>query len=209
MRAHYTAPGGRPADSDTPEGASWNPTAGRGGRNRMGDGMLATLVVLAALSALGIWLYNRLVADRNTVLASWSDIGVQLKRRHDLIPKLVDAVKAYAGYEQSTLSRVTELRVVAARTSQPGAAGKVENELSAALRQLVAVAEAYPDLKANQQFLNLMQEISVVEKDIQHARRYYNGAVKQFNVRVESVPGNLVAGLFRFVPAEYFQGDGA
>ena len=175
----------------------------------MGDGMLATLVVLAALSALGIWLYNRLVADRNTVLASWSDIGVQLKRRHDLIPMLVDAVKAYAGYEQSTLSRVTELRVVAARTSQPGAAGKVENELSAALRQLVAVAEAYPDLKANQQFLNLMQEISVVEKDIQHARRYYNGAVKQFNVRVESVPGNLVAGLFRFVPAEYFQGDGA
>ena len=170
----------------------------------MGEALLAALV---AVLALAIWLYNRLVAGRNTVLAAWSDIGVQLKRRHDLIPKLVDAVKAYSGYEQGTLTRVTELRAAAAGAARPAEAGKVESELTGALQRLIAVAESYPQLKANEQFLSLMQEISAVEKDIQHARRYYNGAVKQFNVRVESVPSNVVAGMFRFLPAEYFQAD--
>lgn len=174
----------------------------------MGEASLAALVIVPAL-ALAIWLYNRLVADRNTVLAAWSDIGVQLKRRHDLIPKLVDAVKAYSGYEQSTLTRVTELRAAAATAARPAEAGRVEGELSGALQRLIAVAESYPQLKASGQFLNLMQEISAVEKDIQHARRYYNGAVKQFNVRVESVPSNIVARAFGFLAAEYFQGDAA
>jgi LemA protein len=165
---------------------------------------------VALAFALGaVWLYNRLVADRNTVLAAWSDIGVQLKRRHDLIPKLVDAVKAYAGYEQGTVIRVTELRAAAAATTQPRDAGAAESRLTAALQSLVAVAEAYPDLKANTQYLELMREISAVEQDIQHARRYYNGAVKQFNVRVESVPSNVVARAFGFAIAEYFETDAA
>lgn len=167
------------------------------------------LIVLALLLACGIWLYNRLVHDRNTVLAAWSDIGVQLKRRHDLIPKLVDAVKTYSAYEQSTLSRVTELRTVATQAQQPGDAGRAEGELGRALGKLVAVAEAYPDLKSNQQFLNLMQEISQVEKDIQHSRRYYNGAVKRLNVRVESVPDTFIARGFGFRAAEYFDAEGA
>jgi LemA protein len=165
--------------------------------------LLAALAVLAA----GIWLFNRLVQGRAMTRAAWSDIGVQLKRRHDLIPKLVDAVKAYAEYEQATLTRVTELRATAARVTAPGEAARVEGELGGALRQLIAVAEKYPDLKANQNFLALMGEITNVEQDLQHARRYYNGAVRQYNVRAESFPGNLLAGLFKFQQAEYFGGD--
>lgn len=169
--------------------------------------MGAIWLVLAAALLGGIWLYNRLVNDRATVLAAWSDIGVQLKRRHDLIPKLVEAVKAYTGYEQSTVARVTELRAAAAQASRPGEAGRLESALGNALHGLIAVAEAYPDLKASEQYLALMRDISAVEKDIQHSRRYYNGAVKRFNVRIESVPSNVVAALFRFVPAEYFDAE--
>ena len=172
----------------------------------MGMSLLAGLAVLLAF---GVALYNRLVSDRATTRAAWSDIGVQLKRRHDLIPKLVDAVKAYAAYEQATLSRVTELRVAATRATRPGESAQAEGELGAAMRQLIAVAEKYPELKANEQYLALMQEITAVEQDLQHARRYYNGAVRQYNVRVESVPSNAVAALFRFEPAEYFGNDDA
>jgi LemA protein len=168
-------------------------------------------VLLAAIIALllgGIWLYNRLVEVRNTTLAAWSDIDVQLKRRHDLIPKLVDAVKAYAGYEQSTLTRVTELRQAAQLASEPGQASRAEGELTNALHRVFALSEAYPDLKTSEQFLSLQREITQVEQDIQHARRYYNGAVKQQNVRVESFPDNLVARTFGFGLAEYFDWDG-
>ena len=163
--------------------------------------------VLVAVLAYGIWLYNRLVHDRNTVLAAWSDIGVQLKRRHDLIPKLVDAVKAYAGYEQSTVTRLTELRAAAAQAARPADAARVERELTGALHRLIAVAEAYPDLKTSEQYLGLMREISQAEEMIQRARRYYNGTVKRFNVRVQSVPSNVVASLFRFDAAEYFDAE--
>ena len=161
-------------------------------------------IVSAGLMGYGIWLFNRLVHDRNTVLAAWSDIDVQLKRRHDLIPKLVDAVKAYAAYEQATLSQVTELRVVAKAASSPGDSARAEGALSQALERLFALSEAYPDLKASHQFLDLQNEISTVEQDIQYSRRYYNGAVKALNVRVESFPSNIVAALFRFRQAEYF-----
>lgn len=161
-------------------------------------------VLLTALLIYGIWLFNRLVHDRNTVLAAWSDIDVQLKRRHDLIPKLVEAVKAYAGYEKATLSQVTELRHAAKLADRPGESARAEGLLGQALQGLFALAESYPDLKANTQFLDLQHQISTVEGEIQYARRYYNGAVKALNVRVESFPSNIVAGLFRFRQAEYF-----
>lgn len=166
--------------------------------------MIWGFLALAALLAYAIWLYNRLVHDRNTVLAAWSDIDVQLKRRHDLIPKLVDAVKAYAAYEQATLSQVTELRHAAEASRAPAETARAEGALEQALQRLFALAENYPDLKANAQFLDLQNEVSTVEETIQRARRYYNGAVKALNVRVESFPGNLVAGLFRFRQTEYF-----
>ncbi len=171
-----------------------------------------TIALLAALVYL-IWLYNRLVHDSNTVLAAWSDIDVQLKRRHDLIPKLVEAVRAYADYEQATFSRVTELRrssaMARASSRSAGEIGQLEQRLGDAMQGLLAIAEAYPDLKTSEQFTGLQDEISEVEQAIQYARRYYNGAVKAYNVMVESFPSNLVAGVFRFRPAEYFDWEPA
>lgn len=171
------------------------------------------LVLFLAATVYAIWLYNRLVHDKNTVLAAWSDIDVQLKRRHDLIPKLVDAVQAYAGYEQATLTQVTELRrsFESARNvdQAPKAAGLAESQLTAALRGVIAIAEDYPDLKTSEQFTSLQDDISGVEDAIQYARRYYNGAVKAYNVLIESFPSNLVAATFRFRQAEYFDWEPA
>jgi LemA protein len=162
-------------------------------------------VLIAALWVWAVWLFNRLVRDRNRVLAAWSDIDVQLKRRHDLIPKLVDAVRQYAAYEQSTLNALTELR---ARSEADGGAatrGPIEHELSAGLRRLIAVAENYPELKANANFLDLQQQLSTVETDIQYARRYYNGAVRNLNTRIDSFPDLIIARLFGYRYADYFQ----
>lgn len=167
------------------------------------------VLLLATLLGYGIWLYNRLVHDRNGVLSAWSDIDVQLKRRHELIPKLIDAVKAYTQYEQATQVRVTELRSLGEQAkiagNNPGSVSEAERKLTQGLRGLLLLAEDYPDLKASDQFSSLQSDISEVERDIQFARRYYNGAVKAYNVRVESFPGNLVAGLFRFRIADYFE----
>ena len=129
---------------------------------------------------------------------------VQLKRRHSLIPNLVEAVKAYAGYEQSVLERVTGLRTAGSEASV-AERGAEESSLSQHIRQLVAVVEAYPELKASDSYLKLMQGLTEVEQHIQYARRYYNGAVRELNVRVQSFPSNLVAALFGFRPAEYFE----
>lgn len=148
-------------------------------------------------------IYNRLVARRNHALEAWSGIDVQLKRRHDLLPKLVDAVKAYSSYEESTLRGVT-----AARTNSwaPGAErSRAENAVTGSLRQLFALAEAYPDLKANQSYLELQREISGVEEQIQYARRYFNGTVRELNILVESFPSNLVAHALGFSLMEYFE----
>ncbi|RMG57822.1 MAG: LemA family protein [Gammaproteobacteria bacterium] len=166
--------------------------------------------LLAGISALLFWLvalFNRLVALRHTVRAAWSDIEVQLKRRHDLIPKLVEAVRQYAAYEQATLDQVVSLRNLSAGRTRPAERGEAEHDLEQALHRVIALAEAYPDLKANQGFLDLQQEISTVEQDLQHARRYYNGAVRQYNTRIEQFPDLLVARLFHFTPAEYFQNE--
>jgi LemA protein len=163
------------------------------------------LFLLFALLLLGIALYNRLVSLKNQTLAAWSDIDVQLKRRHDLIPKLIDAVKQYAAYEQSTLDAVTELRSRSAQLRDPHELEGLETELGQQLNRLIAVAEAYPELKANQSFLSLQKDISEVENDLQYARRYYNGSVRMLNTRIDSFPDLIIAGLFGFRHAVYFQ----
>jgi LemA protein len=153
----------------------------------------------------GIVIYNRLVRDRQLTRAGWSDIGVQLKRRHDLIPKLVDAVKQYASFEKNTLQQVTALRSQASALQSAAGQSPLESHISRALISIYALQEAYPDLKANQSFLQLQNDISAVEGDIQFARRYYNGAVRNLNTRIESFPDLLLARLFGFTPAEYFE----
>jgi LemA protein len=168
---------------------------------------IALVLLSLAAFAWAVWIYNRLVRDRNLTLASWSDIGVQLKRRHDLVPKLVDAVRAYAGYESARLEEVTRLRAEALAATRPGESARAERSLGARLAQVVAIAEAYPDLKANAQTLALLRELSAVEDQIQYARRFYNGAVRDYNVRLDSFPDLLVAQAFGFAPAEFFELD--
>ncbi len=157
-------------------------------------GVVVAYVILA---------YNRLVARRNHVLEAWSGIDVQLKRRHDLLPKLVDAVKAYTRYEEKALQDITRLRT--ATQSTGSARSQAENGLTTALRGLFALAEAYPDLKASSGYLDLQRQISDAEEQIQYARRYYNGTVRELNILVESFPGNLVARLFRYRLMDYFE----
>jgi LemA protein len=167
-----------------------------------------TLVLLAlALGAWAIFLFNRLVKARNRVRAGWGDIDVQLKRRHDLIPRLVEAVGQYARYEQATLTAVTELRARSERAARIAEIGAAETALQAQLGRLIALAEAYPDLKASERFMDLQHNLVDVEDHIQYARRYYNGAVRDLNTRVESFPDLLIARLFRFRQADYFQLD--
>ena len=166
--------------------------------------ILITVIVLA----LGVWavvLYNLLVRDRNRVLAGWSDIAVQLKRRHDLIPKLVDMVKQYMGYERATLEMVVSMRGLSEQARAISQKGEVETRLGGEIHRLIALSEQYPDLKANAQFLEIQRDISTVEDNIQYARRYYNGAVRNLNTRIGTFPDLLIARLFRYKEAEYFQ----
>lgn len=168
------------------------------------------LAFFAALVAWGVIVFNRLVRDRNRVSAAWSDIDVQLLRRHDLVPRLVEAVKAYAKYEQATMTAVTELRARSERTERLADKARLEDEMEGGLHRLIALAESYPDLKANRNFLELQEELTEVEDHLQYARRFYNGAVRLFNTRIESFPDLLIAGVFRFRQAEFFDaGDGA
>lgn len=167
------------------------------------------LVIIVALAAWGVLVFNRLVRDRNRVSAAWSDIDVQLLRRHDLVPRLVEAVKAYAQYEKATMTAVTELRARSERTERLADKARLEDQIESGLHRLIALAESYPDLKANENFLELQQELTEVEDHLQYARRFYNGAVRMFNTRIESFPDLLIAGLFRFQQAEFFDaGDG-
>ncbi len=162
--------------------------------------LVAALLVVAT-----VVIYNRLVRSRNRVSTAWSDIDVQLQRRHDLIPQLVKAVDAYAKYEKATLEAVTALRAEAMRVVEVDARGEAEQALSEGVSRLLALAESYPDLKANENFLKLQGELVETENYLQFARRYYNGSVRDYNTLTETVPSNLVAGLFRFEPREFFQ----
>lgn len=167
--------------------------------------MIWVVAALLGLAAIVAVLYNRLVRDRNRVDGAWSDIDVQLQRRHDLIPQLVEAVDQYAKYERATIEAVTALRAEAMRTTGVDALGRKEEALSSGVKRLLAVAEQYPDLKANENFLQLQRELVETEDYLQFARRYYNGSVRELNTRIETVPSNLVAGWFGFTVREYFQ----
>lgn len=165
----------------------------------------SALTGITALIVYAIVIYNRLVRDRQHTHAGWSDIEVQLKRRHDLIPKLVDAVKQYAAYEQATLDQVTALRSRASDMQAAAQQGQLETDINQGLVSIFALQEAYPELKANQSFLQLQTDISNVEAEIQFARRYYNGAVRNLNTRIETFPDLLVARMFAYQPAQYFE----
>lgn len=173
---------------------------------------MSTFIVLAAIAAAAFYavsLYNRLVKNRQMSEEGWSGIDVQLKRRADLIPNLVDTVKGYAGHERELFERVTELRAQVGKVPQGDVAerGKLEGLLSGAIGKLLAVVENYPELKANENFLELQETLGEVESEIQMSRRYYNGAVRNLNVMVESFPSNLIAGQFGFEKREYFEID--
>jgi len=155
------------------------------------------------------WTYNRLVGLGRRADGAWSDIDVQLKRRWDLVPALVETVKGYAGHEAGTLRDVTEARTRAAATVEqtPAQRGGAERSLAAAVGSVFALAEAYPDLKASQNFLGLHRSLTEVEDNVQYARRYYNAVVRDFNTLVETVPSMLVASAGGFAPRDFFQLD--
>lgn len=153
----------------------------------------------------GVSIYNRLVKNRNLVQEAWSGIDVQLKRRSDLIPNLLEAVKGYMGHERGVLDRVTDLRTLSRQAGSVGEKARTEGMLGAALGNLLAVAENYPDLKASQNFLELQRSLADIEEQLQLARRYYNGAARNLNILIGSFPSNLVAQKFKFQPVEYFE----
>lgn len=163
------------------------------------------IVILIVMGAWVVSIYNKLVKNKNIVKEGWSGIETQLKRRSNLIPNLVEAIKGYVGHEKGVLESVTEARSRTGTASTPAERGKMEGMLGAALANVFAVAEAYPELKANENFMSLHGELSSLEDEIQMARRYYNGTVRDLNVMIESFPSNIIAGSFGFVQAEFFE----
>ena len=169
--------------------------------------MSTLAIILIIVAVLIIWListFNVLVVRRNRVKESWSDIEVQLKRRYDLIPNLVNTVKGYAAHEKDVFEEVTKARAMAIGAKTPEEHGKAENMLTGALRHLFAVAEAYPQLRASENFRELQMELSDTENKIQAARRFYNSTVMDLNTSIEQFPTNLIAGMFGFKKEEFF-----
>lgn len=172
--------------------------------------MTPTIILIVIAAVIALWIvgaYNRFVRLVNQAKEAWADIEVQLKRRYDLIPNLVNTVKGYATHESSAFEKVTNARAAAISASSSGsidAQAKAEGELSGTLKSLFAVAEAYPDLKANTNFLELQRELSDTENKIQSSRRFYNGTVRDLNISIESFPSNLIAKSFHFVPMSLF-----
>jgi LemA protein len=160
-----------------------------------------------AVIIFGIAIYNKLIRLKNTVKSSWSDIDVQLKKRYDLVPNLVETVKGYAAHEKSTFENVTRARSMAMHASAPADKAKAENMLTDTLKSLFALAEAYPELKANANFMALQSQIKELEDTIEYARRYYNAVVRDFNILIESFPSNIIASSFGFKQEEFFELD--
>lgn len=166
---------------------------------------LTITVIIVAIAGYVLVVYNALVRQRNQVKEAWSDIDVQLKRRYNLIPNLVETVKGYATHERETFDSVTEARAKALSGGTPQEQAQAENALTSTLKTLFAVAEAYPDLKANANFLELQRELSDTENKIQSSRRFYNSNVRDFNTAIEQFPKNVVANAFSFEKAEFFE----
>jgi len=167
--------------------------------------MIFALVVIALLALSVVFTYNGLVRLRVQCDNAWADIDVQLKRRYDLIPNLVETVKGYAGHEKETLEGVIAARNQAISATGPAAKAGAENMLTGALRQVFALAEAYPQLRAVESFNQLQQTLNQLEDNIQNARRYYNAVVRDFNTKIAVFPSNLLAGMFGFKPREFFE----
>ena len=167
--------------------------------------ILIILILIGLPIAFAIILYNKFIRLRNMVEEGWSGIEVQLKRRTNLIPNLLETVKGYMGHEKELLSKVTELRSRSMQEQTLGEKARLEEKLSHSLANVFAVAEGYPDLKANQNFSQLQAELAEIEDQIQMARRYYNGTVRNLNIQVESFPGNIIANIFKFPKAEFFE----
>jgi LemA protein len=172
--------------------------------------MVVLLIVLGLVVVLGIYLislYNGLVKLRNRIENAWAQIDVQLKRRYDLIPNLVETVKGYASHERATFEAVTVARAAAVDATGVQEQAEAENMLTGALKSLFAVSEAYPDLKANQNFLNLQEELTATEGRIAYARQFYNDTVFKYNTKIQSFPAVFIAGAMRFTEREYFEAD--
>src|SRR3990170_6399645 len=170
--------------------------------------MLAVLIILGIILGVivaAVAIYNKLIRLRNTVKSSWSDIDVQCKKRYDLVPNLVETVKGYASHERTVFEKVTEARSMAMKANSPAEMAKAENMLRDTLKSLFAVAEAYPELKANANFMQLQTQLQELENNIEYARRYYNAVVRDYNILIESFPSNLIASQFHFKQAELFQ----
>jgi LemA protein len=169
-------------------------------------GMILLVIVIVLVVAV-IAIYNGLIRLKNRTDEAWADIDVQLKRRHDLIPNLISTVKGYAAHEKEVFEKVTEARTAAMGAQTPADKEKTENMLSGTLKSLFAVAEAYPDLKANQNFLELQRELTDTEDKIQAARRFYNGNVRDFNTKLQVFPTNFIAGMLNFTKRDFFAAE--
>jgi len=173
-------------------------------------GWIVLIVVLLLLAAWFVFTYNGLIAARNRTQEAWSEIDVELKRRHDLIPNLVNTVQGYIGHERGTLEAVTQARanaVAAGATGDPQKIGQAENMLSQSLRSLFAVSENYPDLKAITAFTNLQETLTATEDKLEFSRRFYNGNVRDYNIKLQTLPTSLIAGVLGFKPFGFFQAD--
>ncbi len=171
---------------------------------------MITIILIAVVVLLLLYVivtYNGLVRLRNRIQNAWAQIDVQLRRRYDLIPNLVETVKGYAAHEKGTFEAVTQARANAINAQGPAEQAQAENMISGALKSLFAVSEAYPDLKANQNFLSLQEELSGTEGRISYARQYYNDSVLRLNTKIQSFPSNILAGMFGFKEHEYFEAD--
>jgi len=169
--------------------------------------LIIVIVVVVLLILYVIATYNGLIRLKNRVEGAWAQIDVQLKRRYDLIPNLVETVKGYAAHEKETLERVIAARNMGMNASGPHDQAVAENMITGALKSLFALSEAYPDLKANQNFLELQEELSGTEGRIAYARQFYNDSVLKYNTRIQTFPAVIFAGMFRFTPREYFEAD--